>query len=104
MKLQLTDDEVKHLRLVLGWMRCEFCLDENMQRGTLDAIKELLDAGEINEEKANFYLTQRSDQIRQVPKYVRHGIKMLSGAVKKHDGTKGDIVDSVARTVALIER
>jgi len=102
MKLQFTETEVKHLRLVLGWMRVEYCLDEDMQRGSLQAIKSLMDAGVMSQEDADHAVARRADQIKQVPKYVRHGIKMLTKSVREHDGVKGDVVDAEARTVQLI--
>lgn len=99
MKLQLTEAEVKHLRLVLAWVRLEYMLDDDMQRGSLEAIKTLLDGGLISQEKAENQVSRRADQIKQVPKYVRHGIKMLSKSIKQHDGAKGDVVDVDTRTV-----
>ena len=103
MKLQLTDAEVTHLRKTLAWMRCEYMLDEEMQRGSVEAIKTLMEHGDITQEEAHNALAKRADQIRQVPKYIRHAIKMLTKAVHEHDGTKGDVVDASMRTVHLIE-
>jgi hypothetical protein len=94
MKLQLTDAEVTHLRKVLAWMRLEYMLDEDMQRGSLESIKTLLDAGDITQEDADRAVAKRADQLKQVPKYVRHGIKMLTQAVRDHAGAKGDVVDA----------
>lgn len=99
MKTQLTEAEIKHLRLLLGWMRVEYCLDESMQRGSLTAIRMLSDYGDITQEEAMRAITKNADQIKQVPKYIRHGIKMLTKVVKDHDGYKGDVVDASTRLV-----
>lgn len=103
MKLQLTEAEVKHLRLVLAWVRLEYMLDEDMQRGSLEAIKTLMDGGLISQEQAENQVAKRAEQIKQVPKYVRHGIKMLTKAVRQHDGHKGEIVVAHTRTVQEVE-
>ena len=103
MKRQFTDAEVTHMRKLLAWMRCEYMLDEDMQRGALSAVKELMDAGEITPEQAEHQIARRADQIKQVPKYVRQAVKMLTKAVREHDGVKGAVVDVVASDVQEIE-
>lgn len=104
MKLQLTDSEVTHLRKVMAWMRVEYCLDEDMQRGSLGVIKELADSGAITHAEAERAIARRADQVNHVPKYIRHGIKMLTKAVRDHDGHKGDVVDAATRDVQSIEQ
>ena len=102
--MKLTDAEVKHLRQTLAWMRCEYMLDEDMQRGALSAVKTLMDSGDISRADAERAVAERADQIKQVPKYVRQAVKMLTKALREHDGVKGDIVDVHARTVQHIEQ
>ena len=104
MKLQLTDAEVNHMRRVLAWMRVEYCLDENMQRGSLEAVKQLLDSGNITQEQAEHAITRNADQIRQVPQYIRQAVKMLTKTLREHDGVEGAIVDASTRTVQYIEQ
>lgn len=103
MKRKLTDAEITHLRKMLAWMRCEYCLDEDMQRGALGAVKTLLDAGEISQAQAEDQVTKRADQIKQVPQYVRQAVKMLTQVIREHDGVKGDVVDVHLRDVQRIE-
>jgi len=102
MKLQLTESEVTHLRKTLAWMRCEYCLDEDMQRGCLSAVKKMLDNGDISQDRAEDAVIKRAEQINQVPKYIRHAIKMLTKAVRQHDSEKGEIVDGETRFVQII--
>ncbi len=104
MKRQLTDAEIKHLRQFLAWARVEYCLDEDMQRGALGAVKTLLDAGDITQGQAEHELTKRADQIKQVPKYVQQAIKMLTKAVREFDGVKGDVLDVASRDVQELEQ
>lgn len=87
-KRQLTDAEVTHMRKLLAWMRTEYCLDEDMQRGALGAVKSLLDAGDITPEQAEQQVSKRADQITQVPQYVRQAVKMLTKTVREYDGAK----------------
>lgn len=103
MKRQLTDAEVKHLRQLLAWMRCEWCLDEDMQRGTLQAVKVMMDAGDITPEQAHDQLAKRSAQISSVPKYVRQAVKMLSKTIQEFDGQKGPALDVQTRDVQEIQ-
>lgn len=103
MKRQFTDAEVTHMRKMLAWMRCEYMLDEDMQRGALGAVKTLLDAGEITQDQAEQQVSKRADQIRQVPQYVRQAVKMLTKAVREYDGVKGAVVDVASRDVQELE-
>lgn len=103
MKRPFTEAEVTHMRKLLAWMRVEYMLDEDMQRGALTAVKELLDAGEITEAEAEHQVARRADQIKQVPKYVRQAVKMLTKAVREHDGVRGAVVDVSVRDVRELE-
>ena len=100
--MKLEKSEINHLRRLLAWMRVEYCLDENAQRGGLTAIKEMLDAGHISQEQAYVAMSRNADQIRQVPKYLRQGIKILTKSLQTHDGVKGSIVDAATREVQSI--
>ena len=100
--MKLEKSEINHLRRLLAWMRVEYCLDENAQRGGLTAIKEMLDAGHISQEQAYVAMSRNADQIRQVPAYLRQGIKMLTKSLQTHDGVKGSVVDVATRDVQSI--
>jgi len=83
--LEFKRSEVNHMRLVLAWLRCEYMLDEDMQRGYASTAKELFDAGFTTEEEATTMLARKAEEIRHVPKYVRHGVKMLTKMLRDHD-------------------
>jgi hypothetical protein len=102
--MKLEKAQVKQLREMLAWLRVEYCLDEDMQRGALGAVKKLMDGGAISEEKAEQAVAERAEQINKVPQYVRHAIKMLTKAVREHDGVKGAVVDVDTRDVHEIEQ
>lgn len=104
MKRQPTDAEVRHLRQMLAWMRCEYCLDDDMQRGSLMAVKSLLDSGDITKEQAHDQLASRAKQINSVPKYVRQAHKMLTKMVREFDGEKGAVLDVATRDVQELEK
>lgn len=90
--LQMKRSEINHLRLLLGWMRCQYMLDENMQRGFLEAAKWCADNGVATEERSMALVRQQAEKIDHVPKYVRQAVKMLSKAVHDHE-KNGDMVD-----------
>jgi lactam utilization protein B len=100
--MKLTDAEVKHMRLTLAWLRTEYCLDEDMQRGALLAVRKMLD-NELSHEQAHQALTRQAARIEQVPKYVRQAVKMLTKALREHDGQRGEVVDVVSRDVQEVE-
>ena len=43
--MPMTEANVNHLRRLLAWMRCEYMLDEHMQRGYLQGAAEAAAAG-----------------------------------------------------------
>ena len=93
--LPLTDAEVNHLRRLLAWMRCEWMLDDDMQRGMLGAMEHLGAAGAITHEQATRAVAERAAQINRCPAYVRHAVKMLTKALRDHE-RKAGIVDTAA--------
>jgi hypothetical protein len=102
MKRQLTNAEVTHLRKLLAWMRVEYHLDEDMQRGGLRAVRDLHETGLISNEQAVDAINRQAERIQQVPLYVRQAVKMLTKTIREFDGAK-DVVNVSARDVQEIE-
>lgn len=84
---ELTDAEVNHLRRLLAWLRCEFNLSEDGQRGLLMGLNMavMAVAGGVEVERAQVVLDQEVARIRHVPAYIRQAVKMLTKAVRDHD-------------------
>jgi hypothetical protein len=96
--LPMTDAEVNHLRRLLAWMRCEWTLDEDMQRGYMLGAAATVAHGMQTPEQAGVRLVERAEQINKaVPLYVRQAVKMLTKALRDHE-RKAGIVDSAAVT------
>ena len=91
--LPLSEDQVNHLRRVLAWMRCEFTLDSDMQRGFIQGAAACVQHGFSTPEKAGDLLAAKADEINRVPAYVRQGVKMLTKALGDHERCSG-IVDT----------
>lgn len=91
--LPLTEAQVNHLRRLLAWMRCEYMLDEDMQRGYLSGLTACAQAGIGTDERRNEVLAERIAKVNHVPIYLRQGIKMLTKAVRDHEKRSG-IVDA----------
>lgn len=100
--LQLTGDaitpalpmsyaEVNHLRRLLAWLRCEYTLDPDMQRGYLIGAAECVRHGFATEERASEIIQEKADQINRCPAYVRQAVKMLSKALRDHERASGII-------------
>jgi len=83
--MPLKDSEVNHLRLVLAWMRCQWMLDEDMQRGYLKGAAWCVESEIASPEKAGEIVTEAAAKVNQVPAYVRHGVKMLTKALRKYE-------------------
>ena len=90
--LPMTEAEVNHLRRLLAWLRCEYTLDADMQRGYLSGASECVRLGITSEEQANALVQERAEQINRCPAYVRQAAKMLTKALRTHELAAG-IVD-----------
>ena len=89
--MPMTDAEVNHLRRLLAWMRCEYMLDEDMQRGFLFGVSEGLERGWSSEQQASEIVQQQAEQINRCPAYVRQAVKMLTKAIRQHEKSSGVI-------------
>jgi hypothetical protein len=87
--MPLADSEVNHLRRLLAWLRCEYTLDEDMQRGYFLGAHECVARGLATPECASAIVQQKAEQINRVPLYVRQSVKMLTKAIRKHDSASG---------------
>lgn len=91
--LPMTDSQVNHLRRLLAWLRLEYTLDPDMQRGYLLGASECLRHGLATEERVNAVVQQKVDEINSCPAYVRQAVKMLTKALREHETAAG-IVDA----------
>ncbi len=87
--MPMTEANVNHLRRLLAWMRCEYMLDEHMQRGYLQGAAEAAAAGMTTPERASEIIQAKADQINRVPAYVRQAHKMLTKALSEHERLSG---------------
>ena len=87
--MPMTESEVNHLRRLLAWMRCEWMLDEDMQRGYVLGATESVQHGFATPERASEILNERAIKINRCPAYVRQAVKMLTKALRKHEADSG---------------
>jgi len=87
--MPMTEAEVNHLRRLLAWMRCEWTLDEDMQRGYLLGASEGVAHGFATPEQAGALVQEKAEQINRCPAYVRQAVKMLTKALRKHERNCG---------------
>ena len=88
-EMPMTEAEVNHLRRLLAWMRCEWMLDPDMQRGMLSAVEHLGAAGAITHDEATAAIAERAQKINVCPAYVRQAVKMLTQAIREHEQRSG---------------
>lgn len=89
--MPMTEAQVNHLRRLLAWLRCEYMLDEDMQRGYLQSAAECVEHGFATPERAGQIIQERAEQINRVPAYVRQGVKMLTKALRNHESQSGTL-------------
>ncbi|WP_020201355.1 hypothetical protein [Cupriavidus sp. WS] len=87
--MPLTNSQVNHLRRLLAWMRCEYMLDEDMQRGFLRGAHKAVAAGLSSPERASEMLNAKAQEICAVPAYIRQAVKMLTKALHEHEKKSG---------------
>ena len=87
--MPMTDAEVNHLRRLLAWMRCEWMLDDDMQRGYLCGAAAAVKIGAASPEQAGALIQQKAEQINRCPAYVRQAVKMLTKTLRDHERASG---------------
>lgn len=78
----------------MAWMRCEWTLDPDAQRGCLQGAADMVRLGFASEEQASAIVQHRADQINRCPAYVRQAVKMLTKALRDHERAAGIVDDS----------
>ena len=91
--MPMTDAQVNHLRRLLAWMRTEWMLDEDSQRGYLKGTAHALAFG-VDAERVNAVVQEGVDQVNSVPQYVRQAVKMLTKALREHEAASGVVEGS----------
>ena len=81
---ELSDAEVNHLRRLLGWMKCEYNLSPEGQRGFVVGLTKAVEDG-APVERAQQVLDEEVERVGRIPAYIRQAIKMLDKAVRDHD-------------------
>lgn len=86
--MPMTEAEVNHLRRLLAWLRCEYTLDEHMQRGFLMGAASAVQHG-VDPALASAVVQKKAEQINRCPAYVRQAHKMLDKALRAHERKAG---------------
>lgn len=93
--MKLTKAEVNHLRLLLGWMRCSqgvFQSPEEIRETWKDLNAHGIAPSDDRDSRER--LMQSYNLSADVPKYIRHALKMLTQALREHESHVGEIVDA----------
>jgi hypothetical protein len=92
--MPITDAQVNHLRRLLAWLRCEYMLDEDMQRGFLSAAQHSYQTMPAHmTEHIDAIVEKQAERVNHVPAYVRQAVKMLTKALRDHEARSG-VVDA----------
>lgn len=83
--LPMSAAEVNHLRLMLAWLRCEYMIDDDMQRGLVEGVSNCVRLGFVTPSQAGELVTEKAKKMSRCPKYVRQAVKMLTKALREHE-------------------
>lgn len=87
--MPMSESEVNHLRRLLAWLRCEYMLDPDMQRGYIKGLSLCVKHGMATSEKAGELIQEKANEINLCPAYVRQAVKMLTKALRDHEKASG---------------
>lgn len=89
--MKLSKAEVNHLRLLLGWMRCAEGINQSPEE-QVALYRNLADHGIRPSADNETYerLKKSYDLSADVPKYIRHSLKMLTEALREHEKKMGN--------------
>lgn len=93
--MPMKDSEVNHLRRLLAWLRCEYTLDPDMQRGYLIGAAEMVAGGHASPEAVSEIVNAKAAEINKCPAYVQQAVKQLTKALREHDLGSG-VVDTTS--------
>lgn len=94
--MPMTEAEVNHLRRVLGWMRCEMGQEPDEMVAMTNALVARLGPLE-DPEGARVRLQASYERAASYPAYIRHGIKMLTKALREHEKRSGVVEAAPSR-------
>jgi hypothetical protein len=83
----VTQSELNHLRLLLGWVRCEIGQDPEAMRATMKELAPRLGTITIGAQER---MVKAYDESRSVPKYVRAAVKALEKRIRE----PGEVADA----------
>ena len=98
--MPMTDAQVNHLRRLLAWIRVEYMLDPDAQRGYVSGASWCVASGHSTPEEAGAVIQQAAEKINHVPAYVRQGVKMLTKALRDHERVAGIVDEPAAAAMA----
>lgn len=82
--MTLKASEVNHLRRLLAWIRVDFYLDRDMQRGFVHGATESVAHG-ADPQRAGEVLQHFADKVNSVPVSVREAVASLAETLLAHD-------------------
>lgn len=86
--MPMTESEVNHLRRVLAWMRCEMGQEPDEMVAMGNAI--IAKVGPLEDpDGAAMRLQAGYEHSARTPAYIRHGVKMLTKALRDHERAAG---------------
>ena len=102
--MKLSKAEVNHLRHLLGWMRCDYGTFQSPEE-IKETWKDLAAHGIVPDAHngSRERLMQHYNMSADVPKYIRHALKMLTKHLREYEKAmeSGEVIDGDRAPVSL---
>lgn len=89
--MEINTANIGHLRRLLAWMECEYCLNRNSQKGLVNGLSMAVGAGMCTNDAAGQVLADMADKSLHCPKYVRDAVRSLKKAIQNYESAAGII-------------
>lgn len=89
--MEINKANIGHLRRLLAWMECEYCLNPSGQRGLVVGLSKAVELGLCTNDSAGQVLCEAANNSLHCPKYVRDAVRSLQRAIKGYESKDGII-------------
>lgn len=87
--MDISNAEIGHLRRLLAWMECEYCLNLSSQKGLVKGLSVAVKNGMCSSEAATQALAYEAGRSLRCPQYVRDAVRSLKKAIARYESKSG---------------
>lgn len=87
----MNQSEINHLRRLLAWMECEYCLNPASQKGLLQGLNYAVGNGMASQSQAKAILADEAHKSMKCPIYIRQAVRALEKTIHRLEQQSGII-------------